>query len=195
MGVCVLRNSPYNNLMRIKDTDDGLGELLPRERIFIQEFLKDFNGTQAIIRSKIKVKTNAVASTLAGRYLARPRVQKGISEAVKSIQDKAEVNVAMIIKELHRIATTDIADIFDEKGNIKRIHDIPLDIRRAISGFEVETPISKPDTKIVKVKLWSKEKSLEMLGKHLQMWIEKIQLSGDIQLVYGHRKPKEEEAK
>jgi ribosome-interacting GTPase 1 len=67
---------------------------------------------------------------------------------------------------------------------LKSIHDIPVDIRRAISSIEVfeekEGGIKIGETK--KIKLWSKDSNIETLMKHLGLLKENINIkhSGNI---------------
>ena len=87
-----------------------------------------------------------------------------------------EFFILRIIKELTAIGLVDIAGAFNPNGTLKAIDDIPVEIRRVISGLEVkETFIDTPDGKkwdgyLKTVKMNDKIKSLELLGKKLNMF-------------------------
>lgn len=167
-------------------------------KLFINEYLKDFNGTEAYIRTGLPCKERKIATSMSQKYLALDVVQKAIAEAVEARCKRIEVSVDMIIKELHQIATSDVGLLFNKDNNtLKDLSDIPEHLRKAISSIEVdETYEGSGDNRVWtgytrKVKFWEKTKALEMLGKHLQMWIDRLELKGDITVVHGHREPKQ----
>lgn len=178
-------------LQRTKNTD-----ITPEERLFVAEYLVDFNGTKAVQRVKPKME-RASASSLAQHYLAQECVQRELTRKINKNLERIDVSVESIIRELHRIAMTDTGDLYDDNGKLLDIKKMPEHVRRAISSIKTkevwETLDKAKGPEVVgytqEVKLWSKEKGLEMLGKHLQMWVEKIQLVGDITVVLGHRQP------
>jgi len=100
--------------------------------------------------------------------------------------------------KLRGLIDVDIRELFDEFGSVKDPKDWPDSIAFAISGFDVvERTDKNGDTiRTYKVKLNSREKGLELLGKNLSMFIEKHELSGTMRLediVAGSRKKKDEQ--
>lgn len=169
-----------------------------KRKIFANEFLKDFNGTEAYIRAKLPHKNRSVAQSIAYKWLQEDCVQKYIADQVNKINAKAEVSVEMIIRELHAIATANALDLWEDDQTLKDLKDIPLPLQKAISSMEVQETYEgygderKWTGQLRKVKLWEKTKALELLGRHLAMWMDKLQVHGDITVVHAHRKaPKE----
>lgn len=74
-----------------------------------------------------------------------------------------------MIQEAARIGLLDPARLFDEKGNLLPINDIPAEVRAAIASIEVgEVEIDgEVTTRVKKIKLWDKNSALEKLMKHL----------------------------
>jgi phage terminase small subunit len=73
---------------------------------------------------------------------------------------------------------------FKADGTFKDIHDIPKDLRRAISGIEVSEVFEGKGKKrklagyIKKIKFWSKDKQIEVLMKHLGLFGEDNKQTG-----------------
>lgn len=158
--------------------------LPPKQALFVREYLKDLNGKQAAIRAGFAPRS---AEVTASQLLSKPKVREIIEELNDKRCEKIEVNAAMILKELIRIATSDISAAFDDQGNIKPLRDIPEDIRRAISGAQ------KLKGKM-KIDFWDKLKALELLGKHMKLFTDKIEHSGTLSLeeiVAGSQEAKE----
>lgn len=158
----------------IKTDQETLDSL---EELFVKEYIKDLNACAALRRCGKKYASNDVERVMACRMLAKIHVQDAIRTEFEKKTKKIDLKVEDIIRELYLIGTSNVAECFEKdgplKGQLKDLHDMPVHVQRAISGFEVETPISRPGYRVTKVKLWEKTKSLELLGKYLAMWIDK----------------------
>ena len=82
-----------------------------------------------------------------------------------------------MLRELLRLAMTDIGQALNADGTLKPIHEIPEDVRRAISGFEVEELDGDegPTGRVRKVKFWDKKGSLDSLMRHLGLFKDKVE--------------------
>jgi phage terminase small subunit len=68
-----------------------LDELPPREAIFIIEYLKDFNGTQAVIRTGFGVKRPDVkAAELLGKSRIRAAIDQAKEEGIAWLKQEAD---------------------------------------------------------------------------------------------------------
>ncbi len=142
---------------------------------FPQEFLKDFNGTQAAIRIGCPPKG---AHTQAWRLLRNVEVQKKLRELIQQQTIRTQIDADKVIKEAARVALADVGGAFNKDGTLKGIHDIPKDLRRAISGIETSEVWEGEGKKrrltgyLKKIKFWSKDKQIEVLMKHLGLFRE-----------------------
>ena len=143
--------------------------LNPRQEAFCREYIVDRNATQAAIRAGYSAKT---AKATGSRMLTYVNIQAKIKELEKPVLKKQEVTAERVVQELARIAFSDVADLFDEDGNMRNIREIPESARRAIAGVDVkeefetfggDTKVSTGYTK--KIKMADKIKALELLGK------------------------------
>lgn len=172
------------------DTPEQSRPLNPKQRSFVIEYLKDKNATQAAIRAGYSAKT---AQQISSELLLKPVISKAISDVIGSQAEKAEIDGIIVLRELYRILTVDIAGAFEENGALKPIQDIPEDIRRAISSVEVDEIWEQEGNRKVevgetkKVKFWSKTEAAQLLGKNLKLWADKagvnIFINGDVEMV------------
>lgn len=142
-----------------------------RQQAFVAEYLKDLNATQAASRAGY-----AHPDTQGPRLLENVGVRAAIDEALKRRAERVEVTQDDVLRELLRLATCDIGQAFDAQGKLKPLHEMSPDVRRALAGVEVTT-IGGEDgvAQLSKVKFWDKTKALELLGKHLGLFIERHQ--------------------
>ena len=121
--------------------------------------------------------------TASSRMLRNVKVQEYISKKQQEIEKRTEVTQDMVIKELAKIAFLDIRKLYTENGQLKNIADIDSDTAGAISQLETleeyegygEDREKIGDTQ--KVKLLDKTKALELLGRHLGIFNDKIDVN------------------
>lgn len=102
---------------------------------------------------------------------------------IDSLNDRAEWYVEKIKSELNKIASVDIRGIFNDDGSVKKPAEWPEDISCVIKDFKVMEREGKDGlTRTYDVKMWSKEKGLELLGKNLSMYIDRHEHSGSLTL-------------
>ena len=129
--------------------------LTDRQERFCQEYLIDLNATQAYIRAGYSART---AHNCASRLMAKAGVRARIDElmAVRS----------------RRTGVTQ--DIDFECAGLRE--DAKADDRAALMSVRVK---SGDDFTEREVRLYDKVRALELLGKHLGMFTEKVELSGE----------------
>lgn len=161
-------------------TDEKLTDL---QEQFCREYLVDLNATQAAKRAGYSEQS---ARQQGSENLSKPAIQERIEALMQERSRRVEVTSDLVLSELLLIARTDLSRAFDAQGNLLPVPKIPEEIRRAISAVEVTVSATGIATK--KVKFLDKIKSLELLGKHLKLFTEKIEHSGTVtleQLVAG----------
>lgn len=155
------------------------------QKRFCDEYLIDLNATRAYKVAYPNCKKDETASAAGSRMLGNVKVQEYIQEQQREREKRTKVTQDMIVNELAKIAFLDISNLYNENGGLKNIQDIDENTRRAISSLETfeefegygEDREKVGDTK--KVKLIDKTKALELLGKHLGMFKDKIDISQD----------------
>jgi phage terminase small subunit len=150
---------------------------------FVAEYRKDLNATQAAIRAGYSQKT---ARQQASDLLAKPDIQAAVAEKTAAALEKAELTADRVLEELRRLAFADIRGLFDERGNLRPLHELSAEQAAAVASFEVvKQNIYADDGKVDtvhKLKVYDKTKALDMLAKHFGLLTEKIEHSGAIAL-------------
>ena len=157
------------------------GELNDQQQLFCREYMKDLNGRQAAIRAGYSEKT---AQEQASDLLSKPKVQQFCQELMNKRSKRVEIEADLVLVELAALATVDITQAYDDMGQLKPLSEIPPLVRKAISGLDVnELFDGQGDQKTAiglakKIKFWDKTKALELLGKHLKLFTDKVEHTG-----------------
>ena len=162
-------------------------KLPPMQDRFVDEWLIDFNGTQAAIRAGYSERS---ARRIAGRLLTKDNIQREISRRQKDLQRRTEVTQDRVVKELARIAFADMTDyaqvetrmIEKDDGTelsyqavtLTETAELSADQRAAIAGI-------KQGVNGVEVKLHDKIKALELLGRHIGMFNDKLEVKATVE--------------
>ena len=77
------------------------GEFTPKQKRFCEEYLVDFNATQAAIRAKYSKKT---AYSIGYENLKKQQIRTYISELVKARSQRLQVTADRVLEELAKIA-------------------------------------------------------------------------------------------
>lgn len=153
------------------------------QKIFCDEYLVDLNASRAYKVAYKKCKSDLTARTNGSKLLTNTNIQNYIDEKMKEREKRTAITQDMVIKELARIAFLDIRKIYDENGNLRNIQDIDEDTVKAISSIETleeyngygENREKIGDTQ--KVKIVDKIKALELLGRHLGIFNDKLDVN------------------
>lgn len=135
----------------------------------------------------------------AGSIFGREDVQKEIEFRTQKMVERAQLTEDWIVERLKKIADSSVGDLIDldEKGqpffNWKKMTP---DIRKALADLDIHEykegrgPNAR-DVKKIRVRMQDQMKALELLGKYLGMWKEKVELTSEdalIQALFEGRK-------
>ena len=147
-----------------------------KQKIFADEYLIDLNATRAYRVAYPSVKKDETAAAAAARMLRNVKVQEYISERMQERQQRTEVTQDMVVKELAAIAFARATDYVEIRSigvcgtvAIKPTTDLSDQQISAIAGI-------KEGANGIEIKLNDKEKALELLGRHLGMWNDKLDI-------------------
>ena len=154
-------------------------KLTEKQQLFVDEYLIDLNATQAAIRAGYSVKT---ANEQGSQNLAKLSIQQAIAEKMAERSRRTGVNQDRVVLELAKMAFVKMTDVVDSNGKIKEnatdddlacIESVKYKHSDTETGYSVER----------EVKIGSKLKALELLGKHLGMWNDKIDVNVAVPVV------------
>lgn len=172
--------------------------LTKKQKMFVEEYLIDLNAKQAAIRAGYSPKT---AGETGYENLNKPHIKQEIDKRMKDREKRTEITQDKVLKELASIGFANASDFVkveekeyisgyekDEEGN--------LDINRPIYSRGKFVNIYETDSiekeKLaalagikhgangIEIKLHDKVKALELIGKHLAMFTDKVEHSGEI---------------
>lgn len=149
-----------------------------KQKIFADEYLIDLNATRAYRAAYPSVKKDETAASAAARMLRNVKVAKYITERMEERQRRTEITQDMVLQELAAIAfarVTDYVSVMGGMAQVKNTDQLSDSQIAAIAGI-------KETQNGIEVKLGSKEKTLELLGRHLGMWNDKLDVAGDMDM-------------
>lgn len=151
-------------------------KLTPKQKLFADEYLIDLNATRAYKAAYKSVKKDETARTNGSRMLTNANVSKYIKERMNERSKRTEIMQDNVLKELATIAFAKVTDFVTIENGVvivKDTKDIPKDLLPAIASI-------KEGKNGIEVSFYNKDKSLELLGRHLGMFNDKIEVSGTI---------------
>lgn len=148
--------------------------LKPKQKKFCEEYVIDFNGTQAAIRAGYSEKT---ARQIANQLLTKLDKKQYIEQLQEEIKERNRLKLDDVIAELRMIGFVRIDELYDDKGHFKPIHEMSDRARASIAGIKVTTKelnaidasgnIIPYDETTKEIKLWDKRAALVDLARHL----------------------------
>ena len=145
-----------------------------KQKRFIEEYLIDLNATQAAIRAGYSPDT---AQQTGSENLSKPVIRAQIDRAMAERSKRTGVNAERVVQELAKIAFVNAAEVIDPKTATGKEDALPEDTA-AIQSVKVKT--FGEDGLEREIKMADKLKALELLGKHLGMFKDRIELSGGL---------------
>lgn len=161
-------------------------KLTPKQQRFVQEYLIDFNATQAAIRAGYSAKT---AQVIGAENLTKPMVAAEIQRLGGKTAAKLDISREWIMQELRYIAgarASDFLRVKTEPAPQLGIHPITGEVVNVPGGYRQTVRITDtddlPDEKAaalagikqgangIEVKLHDKVRALELLGKAVGMF-------------------------
>ena len=170
-----------------------------RQVIFANEYLIDLNGTRAYKEAYPHVKNDNTAA--AARLMNVPEIKEYIDERIKDRLERIEVTQDDVIQELAAVAFAngseyakvvtkpvmmktpdgDYVPALDSEGNqmyyqaveITETDELSRRQIKAISGI-------KQGKNGIELTTYDKVKALELLGRHLGMFKDKVEVSGNV---------------
>lgn len=150
-------------------------KLTAKQQRFCDEYLIDLNATQAAIRAEYSPKT---ACEQASRLLANVKVQEVIAVKMAIRSKRTGINQDRVLMEIAKMAFVNIDDVIDlntaqvketaTKEDLACIQSVK--IKPTEYGTERE------------VRMCDKKSNLELLGRHLGMFKDKVEVEADMDL-------------
>jgi phage terminase small subunit len=112
------------------------------------------------------------------KLLKNPNIAAEIEKRKKEIFEKEKVTSEKVLRELANIAFSNVQDylLYDEHGRVrfKKSRNLTRSQAAAVAGIKVNKK-----EKTIELKFHDKVQSLELLGKNLGVFPNKVQMGGD----------------
>lgn len=164
-----------------------MARLTEKHKLFVDEYLVDLNATRAYKSVYKNVKSDDVAGVNASRLLGNAKVKEYLGQRMKERERRTEITQDKVLTELAAIAFangSDFAKVVIRKGHnqqgeeieyqdveLEQTDNLPADKKKAIASI-------KMGKNGVEVATCDKVKALELLGRHLGMFKDKLEVSG-----------------
>lgn len=171
-----------------------------KQKAFVDEYLIDFNATRAYKTVYKNVKSDDVAAQAGSRLLRNVKVEEYLNKRMKDREKRTEITQDKVLNELAQIAFANGSDfakvvekpVLKEDGSVlldpvteepiyyktvemKLTDEVPEEKRKAIAGI-------KMGKNGIEVSTCDKVKALELLGRHLGMWNDKLQVNNEAEI-------------
>ena len=175
-----------------------MAKLTDKQKVFVNEYLIDMNATRAYKIAYPKVTKDETAMAAASRMLRNVKVQEKIAERMKDREVRTEITQDKVIKELAAIAFANGSDfakvvekpaydkignpvIDDETGKQLKYQDVEIELTDKLSPDKKKAIAAiKMGKNGIEVATCDKVRALELLGRHLGMWNDKVKVEGDL---------------
>ena len=145
-----------------------------KQKRFVEEYLIDLNATQAAIRAGYSPDS---AKEIGSENLTKPDIAKAVDQAIAERSRRTGVNADRVVRELAKIAFVNAGEVVDLDTALL-MDKISDDDMAAIQSVKVKT--FGEDGVEREVKLADKLKALELLGKHLGLFKDKVEINGNV---------------
>jgi phage terminase small subunit len=127
-------------------------KLTKKQNAFVKEYLIDLNATQAAIRAGY---SEATATEIGYENLTKPHIKVAVEEAMNKRSEKLEITAEYVLSSLKEVADRcmQAVPVLDKEGN-----------NTGEYYFEHS----------------GANKALELLGKHLKLFTDKVETKGEI---------------
>ncbi len=168
-------------MKRTRFPDTALKPLNERQKIFVKEYIIDFNASRACVAAGY---AKSSSYTLPYDLLKRDYIRKAIRSEIDKRLERIQISQDRVVYELARIAFSDMRN-FAQWGPF----GVTLKNSKTLTDKDAAciAEISESDTSAVRFKLYDKLKALELLGRHLGMFNDKLELSGQVKQVDEHK--------
>ena len=145
-----------------------------KQKIFADEYLIDLNATRAYKVAYPSAKKDETAMANGSRMLRNAKVAEYIAERMQKRQERTEVTQDRVIAELAAIAFAKATDYVSIKNDEVLLYDTDKLTEAQVRAIAC----IKQGKSGIELKLNDKEKALELLGRHLGMFKDKLEVTG-----------------
>lgn len=170
--------------------------LTPKMKMFCEEYIVDLNATQAAIRAGYSEKT---AKSIGQENLTKPDIQEYIQQLMNERSKRTEITADRVLQEYAKLGFSNITDflkveeaemVVDYVGEgdskrpiIQKFQQVRIFETDNIQRDKLDAIAEIKQTKEgIALKLHDKKGALDSIARHLGMFKDKVEHSGDINI-------------
>ncbi|WP_292532176.1 terminase small subunit [Methylocystis sp.] len=152
-------------------------KLTRKNEEFVRQYLLDLNAAAAYRRAGYTARGNS-AEVNAARLLRNAQVAEAIDKAMAERAARTEVSADRVLRELAKVAFFDPRKALKYDGSLRPLSEMDDDTAAAIASLDV-VEIGGDESGVTrKVRLTDKLRALELIGKHLNMFRDRLEVAG-----------------
>lgn len=141
---------------------------------FIDSYILHMDSTRAAEKAGYS-STNA--ASVGRELLTKPNIKREVDKRLQNRNAEYKVTEQRIIETLAGIAFMDPLSVYHPDGTAKELEDLPPQVRQAITKVSTRTVgHGRNARQYVQYELASKMQGLEMLGKYLALFTDKVDI-------------------
>ena len=146
-----------------------------KQKLFVYEYLISRNATDAAIKAGYSKKT---ARTIGSRLLTKVDIRNCIDKQIKKIEEKSLIDAAFVLQGLKDVSERCLQRkpvmVFDyiNKELVQKTEKVP----------DPDNPVKTKEEGVWEFDSTGANKAFELLGKHLKLFTDKIQIGPDVDL-------------
>jgi phage terminase small subunit len=158
-------------------------QLDARESRFVSAYLIDLDPRRAAIEAGYAESVaNSKSYSWVGNSRVKPHVFEAIAEAKAKRSQRTEITQDRVLQELARIGFFDVRRAFTAEGTIRPLDELDDDTAAALVVEASQSTDGEGCTSYTRrIKFADKLRALELIGKHLGMFRDRLEVSGDAQ--------------
>lgn len=156
--------------------------LTPKQQRFVDEYLVDLNAAAAARRAGYSPRR---ADAIGSENLRKPEIAEAIQARRSALQDATQITQERVLRELAKVGFLDARRFFDASGRPLQLHQLDAETAGAVVGLEVFEEFDgvgeerQKVGEVKKYKLADKVKALELLGRHLGTFDDRVKVTID----------------
>jgi phage terminase small subunit len=165
-----------------------LANLEPKEQHFVSEYLIHKNAARAARKAGYSVRC---AKEAGYELLTKAHIEEAVQAGLAMIAHRCEVNAERVTRELAAVGFSSVANYeFDEEGQVQLVEDAPSEAILAVANIRRRKKVTTLEngamltTYETEYRLYDKLKALELLGKKLRLWTDRVEVEGAQDQVY-----------
>lgn len=159
------------------------GPLNIRQERFCQEYILDFNGTQAAIRAGYSLET---AGSNASGLLSLPKISLRVERVKAERLARVRYDADKVLSEMSLLAHSNLDHYYiTDDGQVGLTELAPEGAMRAIQSIKKKTKVfpakgDDPGHKEydVEIRLWDKPTPLKLMGRHVGLFPDRVEVTG-----------------